>query len=110
MRKIILGLGATMFLAACQSTPIPQPKLPEPVKDTYHPSWPVPVQPCSVKWETFNIEGAPYVAVSYEDNLTLAICLKDVQRYILELKQVTCQYRRLLSEPQCKETNDSSTQ
>ena len=90
-------LLATLVLSACVSTNEggAQPKL------AYHPPLPTPVKACPINWVVLEYEGAPYVALTYNDNVQGAICNKDVQRYIKELQKVTCSYREELKEPAC---------
>ena len=105
--KLTYVLGASFLLLGCSTTVVPPPQ-PAPVVVEYHPPWPDPLQPCPIKWETFNINNKPYVALSFEDNLNFAICGQDMRKYILETRQIICHYRRSLSEPQCKEINVNS--
>lgn len=60
---------------------------------TYHPAWPTPYEVCDVKWEVFVIEKEPYVALSFEDNLKLAVCTQDLIRYLKEMNIKFCTYR-----------------
>lgn len=69
----------------------------------FHPSMPVPYVVCPVTWEVLEDNGRAKVAVSYNDNITVAICNKDIERYISQLLNITCHYRRDLKERICVE-------
>ena len=87
---IAIIIGVILLLSGCSSTP------PVPVTlDTpkYHPEWPLPVQVCDVDWKVLEVEGQPYVAVTYDDNLDLAICTRDLLRYIQDMNAKFCHYR-----------------
>jgi hypothetical protein len=67
----------------------------------YHPPMPVAYTVCPVRWEVIEVEERAMVALSYNDNVTAAICNKDIERYISQLLTVTCQYRQELKERIC---------
>lgn len=68
---------------------------------TYHPTMPAAISACPVTWKVIEVDGQAMVAISYNDNVTAAICNKDVGRYISQLLTVTCQYRQELKESIC---------
>ena len=73
----------------------------------FHPSFPNPYSVCPITWEVLEVEGKPKVALSYNDNITAAICDKDKDRYIAQLINLTCYYRKETSERICiKEENE----
>lgn len=93
-------ISLAAMLVGCTSTPpVTVPVIVE--VPVYHPSMPVPYSVCNVVWEVLRVENLAKVAVSYNDNLTLAICLEDVERYISQLKNVACYYRQDLKEYIC---------
>lgn len=74
---------------------------------TYHPELPTPYSVCPVHLEVLEVAGRAKVALSYNDNVTAAICAKDLQRVMAEYKSIICHYRAELKEPQCiKETHE----
>jgi hypothetical protein len=95
MRAVILAMA--LALSGCISTPAPE----APVVPVYHPPFPAPIAACPISWVVLEQEGKAYVALTYDDNVTGAICNKDVFRYIKQLKAVACQYRKDLKEPEC---------
>ena len=94
MRPLLLSL----FLVGCAAAP-PEPDVETP---TFHPPLPGPVQPCPVEWVVLIDDGEPYVAVTYDDNVTAAVCFKEYERYIHHLLRVVCSYREELDEPVCR--------
>jgi hypothetical protein len=82
-------LSLCLLLVGCTSTP---PVVKE--KPIYHPPLPTPYQVCQVKWSVYEIEDAPVVGLSYNDNVELDICLKDLLRYIKQVNNVLCHYRQ----------------
>lgn len=91
MRKMILA--TLLILAGCASAPpLPQPvaKAETPI---FHPTLPKPLKVCYVHWKVLVVDGVPYVALSYEDNINFAMCGKDLEAYISELNEAICQYR-----------------
>lgn len=58
----------------------------------YHPSWPIPYKTCKVTWKVITLDQ-PYVALTYNDSLTLASCNLDIYRYIQEMNTKFCVYR-----------------
>lgn len=79
-----------LSLTGCTSTPKPPVVVEKPV---YHPAWPMPYQVCSIAWKVIIKDNTPYVALSYDDSLTLASCTKDMTRYILDMNSKFCHYR-----------------
>jgi len=102
MRVILISL----LLLGCSSTiPTPVVVAQAPV---YHPGFPAPYSVCDIDWEVLENNEKPIVAISYNDNLTAAICDKDKDRYIDQLLQLTCYYRSEIHERICtKEINDN---
>ena len=92
-------LIAPFILAGCASTAAP-PVVQLPV---YHPSMPVPYVVCPIHWEVLEVEGRAKVALSYNDNVTAAICNKDLERFISQLISLNCHYRQELKESICLE-------
>jgi hypothetical protein len=96
------AIALALLLTGCSVTP-EVISITSPVN---HPELPSPYRTCEAAWKVLDVEGRAYIAVSYDDNLNLAICELDKERYISELKIVTCQYRQELNEIQCrKETH-----
>ena len=85
---IFIVLLALFTIASCSSTPT----TPEVVAE-YHPSWPTPYEVCDVEWKVIEYKDAPYVALSFDDNLELASCSIDLMRYIKEMNTKFCHYR-----------------
>ena len=103
MRELILA-GALLLSGCAAFMPVPPVIVAE--APTYHPAFPEPYSICPITWEVLDSGGDPKVAISYNDNLTAAICDKDKDRYIKQLLQLTCYYRLDLDERICnKETN-----
>lgn len=93
MRGIILAL----MLTGCASTEfIPPVEAP-----TFHPEFPAPYSVCNIVWEVLEVQGNAKVALSYNDNITAAICDQDKDRYIQQLLNLTCYYRQDISERIC---------
>lgn len=92
-KTLILAL----LLSGCGSTITP-PKIDTPV---YHPSMPVPYMACNISLEVLEVNKQAEVSMSYNDNVTAAICNKDMERYLTELTKITCHYRRELKESIC---------
>lgn len=84
LREIV----AALLLTGCVTSPLPPQKVPE-----YHPPLPRPYEVCDVRWEVLEVGGKVKVALSYEDNINLAICQKDIERYISQLVGVVCNYQ-----------------
>lgn len=102
MRKVIL---TTLLLAGCCTTP-PPVVVTTPV---YHPEMPTPYSVCSAHWEVLEVDERAKIALSYNDNVTVAICAKDLQRILSEQKTIICHYRAELKESQCsKELHDNT--
>lgn len=80
--------------------------------EPYHPPFPAPYQVCDVTWEVLEVNGRAKIALSYDDNVVAAICDNDKNRYIKQLKELTCHYRKNIREndPICiKENYDPTT-
>lgn len=93
MRAAIAVLISAL-LVGCGTTPTP-PTVPDVSNQVvYHPPLPRPTQVCYIQWKVLVVEGQPYVALSYEDNINFAICAKDLERYLSELNLVVCHYRQ----------------
>lgn len=93
-KGLILSL---VLLSGCASTSVPT--VVEPVK--YYPPMPAPLQVCDVRWEVLEVNELAKVALSYNDNVTMAICLRDIERYISQLLSVACHDRQDLKEKVC---------
>ena len=100
MRKLILV--SMLFLGGCATNELPV------VYDApvYHPAFPEPYTTCSITWEVLEDEGKAMIALSYNDNITAAICDKDKDRYIKQLINLTCYYRKDTSERICNKEQD----
>ena len=97
MHKVII---AALLLTGCSLT---NPVIVE-TPPVYHPNLPTPYTACNaVSWEVLVYENKPIVTISYSDNITAAICAKDMERYLSQLKTVVCHYRQDLKEEACKE-------
>jgi len=92
-----------LLLVGCTSVP-PVIKVTELPK--YHPSLPIPYAVCPVYWEVLEQGGKAKIALSYNDNVTAAICNNDIERYISQLINITCHYRYELKESICLETSN----
>ena len=106
MQKLTLAL--LLFLAGCSSTPSVPPPVVEAKPVVYHPALPTPLYPCVANWKVLVVDNQPYVALTYQDNINLAICGVKVEAYIDELMEVACHYRDG-SDIQCKGRNGSTT-
>jgi len=98
--------SVALAIAISGCTPTPTPIVVE--LPVYHPSMPVPYEVCNVAWEVFEVENRAKVALSYDDNLTMAICLGDIEKYISQLLNVTCQYRQELKDAVCLHKKESN--
>lgn len=104
-----LALLAALFLVGCTSVrevPVERDVLP-----VFHPSLPEPVEVCNIKWNVLVLDENPYVALTYNDNITAAICFNEYERYIIQLLRVACSYRTELKEEICNNgiNNSGST-
>lgn len=106
MRKIIPI--AILFLFGCSSTPTTPPPAEKVERVVYHPALPSPLYPCVANWKVLIVDNQPYVALTYQDNINLAICGVKVESYIDELMEVVCHYRDG-SDIQCKGRNVTTT-
>lgn len=98
MRVLALAL-----LVGCATPPPATVVVTTPV---YHPELPTPYSVCVVDWEVLEVENRAKISLSYNDNITAAICAKDLQRVLSEYKRIICSYRAALKERQCvKETH-----
>lgn len=94
MWKVIL---LSILLSGCANqTVIPPVEVP-----IYHPSMPIPYSVCNIYLEVLEDQDRAKVAMSYNDNVTVAICNKDMERYLRELINITCSYRQELKESIC---------
>ena len=84
----LTGCGSTQAIVSTEST-------------VYHPPMPAPYNSCPVYWEVHEVADRPKVALSYDDNVTAAICSKNMERYLLQLLNTTCHYRQELEEEVC---------
>jgi hypothetical protein len=96
-----------LLLSGCAGTSTHTPLI---VKaPVLHPSFPVPYSVCSVTWKVVEVGGEAMIALSFDDNITAAICDKEKNTYIEQLIKLTCFYRKDKSERICnKEENDNS--
>lgn len=85
---ILLAIAMVITLIGCASTSS-EPQM----QAEYHPSWPTPYEVCDVNWKVIEYKDAPYVALSFDDNLELATCSIDLIRYIKEINTKFCHYR-----------------
>lgn len=76
----------------------------------YHPAFPDPYTVCALSSDAFDVlehNGDAVITLSYNDNLTVAICDKDKDTYIKRLLNLTCYYRQDLKERICtKDINE----
>ena len=102
LRQVIAALSL-LALVSCKTTPATgvgaQPEA------VYHPRLPRPVEVCSLNWEVLVVNNEPFVALTYNDNITAAICDDRKTQYIEELLQVVCSYRKPLNEKICSRYN-----
>ena len=94
MRYLILATA--LLLSACTVT---EPKTVAP--PVFHPTLPTPLQACPIEWKVLIVENQPYVALTYNNNITAAMCFNEYERYIHQLLRVTCSYREKLNEQTC---------
>jgi hypothetical protein len=73
MWKVILLCAVC---AGCAHLPQTEETLPQPS----------PFKGCEVDWKVLVVGDRAYVALSYEDNVKLAVCFADIKRYILQLQ------------------------
>lgn len=85
-KKLIVPL---LLLVGCSTTE--PPKVIE--KQVYHPEWPIPYRACDISWEVVVIEDEPFIALSYDESLDLAVCTKDLLRYVKDINSKFCHYR-----------------
>lgn len=97
-RQVIAALSM-LTLVACKTTPATGGGAP--ASEVYHPRLPRPVEVCSLDWKVIVVDNEPFVALTYNDNVTAAICDDRKTQYIEELLQVVCQYRKPLNEKIC---------
>ena len=84
---ILLVIVMLFTLVGCVTTEEPE------VTAQYHPAWPTPYEVCDVDWKVIEYKEAPYVALSFDDNLEFATCTIDLIRYIKEMNTKFCHYR-----------------
>jgi hypothetical protein len=85
-----------LLLVGCHSTPPVVIATP-----VYHPTMPVPYEVCPIYWEVLEVEKTAKISLSYNDNVTAAICNRDIERFISQLINITCHYRQDLKESIC---------
>ena len=96
---------ALILLTGCCVTPPPV------VVETpiYHPELPTPYSACVAHWEVLEVDKRAKIALSYNDNVNMAVCAKDLQRFLSESKTILCHYRAELKESHCsKELHEIS--
>ncbi len=99
MRKLIFAVA---LLAGCSTTTVPVAV----DKPVFHPEWPTPYRACNIDWEVLVIDNTPYVALEYDESLTLAICERDKLRYIKDINSKFCTYRPK-EDPRCTQKSTS---
>ncbi len=86
------------LLVGCSATTSTQE-----VNVVQHPAFPSPYSACSAVTWGVQVEGErAYVRTTYKENVVVAQCFKDLERYITELKNVACYYREDLKESTCQ--------
>jgi len=96
-----------LILGGCSAKPVAHtPVVEVPI---FHPTLPAPYEVCNITWELIEVNGRVKVAVSFDENVTAAVCFKDLERYLSQLGTVVCYYRKNLEDNICiKDTNDSN--
>lgn len=61
--------------------------------------WPTPMSECEITTVSITPEGN--IQMSYQDNINIAVCERDMFRYIKDLHTIICQHQ-----PTDKECND----
>lgn len=92
MYKTLIPL---LFVVGCSTTATTEYITPP----VYHPPLPYPYEVCDVSWEVIEVDNNAKVALSYNDNVKLAVCIGDMERYISQLVNVVCHYRQCIKEP-----------
>lgn len=86
-----------LLLVSCSSTTTPE------VNVVQHPAFPVPYSACNaVNWAVQVDGDEAYVRTTYRENVLVAQCFKDLERYLIEVKNVACYYRKDLEESICQ--------
>ncbi len=49
-----------------------------------------------------SIDGEPVVELSWDNYIEMSKFFEDIKRYLLEQKQLVCEYRKDLNEDYCK--------
>lgn len=101
MYRIVL---AAVLLVGCSTISDPVVVDIDPL--VIHPYMPNPYVPCNITWKVIDYNNAPYISMTYNDSLNLAICIGDLERYITELHTLTCSYRTKDDTSCIKEPND----
>lgn len=97
MRRILLALGLSVFMVGCsQNAPVAQEKVRIDV------DWPNPISELKAEWQVIDVQGQPWVGMSFEDFQTkYRPWMNDVLRYTRDINSVVCFYRAPLKEPKC---------
>lgn len=77
--RLITSLLLILLVAGCANTPAP-PRIELP--------WPTPMQPCIIN--SVRIDSNGDVVLSYQDNINIAVCERDMFRYIKDLTKIIC--------------------
>lgn len=95
MLNKILVVFSILTLSAC-TTKLPPP----PAEPTIYP-WPTPMMECSISSVRIDPETAD-VILSYQDNVNIAVCERDMFRYIKDLSKIICKHQPKDKECQIK--------
>jgi len=63
--------------------------------------WPSPMATCEIS--SVEIDNQGRVILSYQDNINIAVCERDMFRYIKDLTQIICTHQ--ITNTRCKELN-----
>lgn len=84
---------AAVFLLGCTSTTKP------PVKPPLVLSWPSPMDICEITTVSITPEGE--IQMSYQDSVNIAVCERDMFRYIKDLSTIICKHQP--NDKECKD-------
>jgi hypothetical protein len=106
MRIILL----TIVLAGLMGCASPKTSYVQAPIPKYDPQFPAPYEVCNISFEVIEENNRAMVSITYNDNITAAICDRDKDRYIQQLINLTCFYRKDLNERICnnKELNEQN--
>lgn len=103
MRKGITVVALALMIQGCAIFDILKP---QDDNVTIHPELPRPVQPVNVDWKVDQINDEIVVMTSYDEFLNLLENQNDIVRFIDQMNNTVCYYRKELEETFCQLSHD----